>query len=100
MLQKSAHAQSPNGGNTGYHDGENYVYIKNLYVPKEWKDKTIQLYFEGIYMNAMVYVNGALAARCPYGYTGFYVNLDDHLCYDADNEIRVFVKNERIHRVW
>lgn len=93
MARESAYADSRNEGNTGFRDGANYVYLKNLYAPEEWKDRTVQLYFEGVYMNAMVYVNGALAARCPYGYTGFYVPLDEHLLYDADNEIRVFVKN-------
>ncbi len=49
--------------------------------------------FEGIYMNSFVYVNGQLAAKCPYGYTGFYVELNDYVKYGEENEIRVSVRN-------
>ncbi len=93
MLENPAHADSPNGGNTGYRDGGVYTYLKILSVPEDYRDKTVMLKFEGIYMNSMVYVNEQLAAKCPYGYTGFYVKLDDFLRYGQDNEIRVQVRN-------
>ncbi|MCC8017420.1 MAG: glycoside hydrolase family 2 protein, partial [Lachnospiraceae bacterium] len=93
MLETPARADSPNGGNTGYRDGDVYTYVKTLFAPEEYRDKTVMLKFEGVYMNAMVYVNEQLAAKCPYGYTGFYVKLNDHLRYGQENEIRVLVKN-------
>ncbi len=93
MLETPAYAESRNGGNTGYRDGDVYVYVKSLSAPEEYREKTVMLKFEGIYMNAMVYVNEQLAAKCPYGYTGFYVELNDYLRYGQDNEIRVIVKN-------
>ncbi|MCD8152111.1 MAG: DUF4982 domain-containing protein [Clostridiales bacterium] len=93
MLETPERADSPNGGNTGYRDGDVYTYAKTLFAPEEYRDKTVMLKFEGVYMNAMVYVNEQLAAKCPYGYTGFYVKLNDHLRYGRDNEIRVLVKN-------
>ncbi|MCC8151935.1 MAG: DUF4982 domain-containing protein [Lachnospiraceae bacterium] len=93
MLEAPARADSPNGGNTGYRDGDVYTYVKMLYAPEEYREKTVMLKFEGVYMNAMVYVNEQLAAKCPYGYTGFYVKLNDHLRYGQENEIRVLVKN-------
>lgn len=93
MLETPARADSPNGGNTGYRDGDVYTYVKTLFVPEDYRDKTVMLKFEGIYMNAMVYVNEQLAAKCPYGYTGFYVKMNDHLRYGQDNEVRVLVKN-------
>ncbi len=93
MLEVPARADSPNGGNTGYRNGDVYTYVKMLYAPEEYREKTVMLKFEGVYMNAMVYVNEQLAAKCPYGYTGFYVKLNDHLRYGQENEIRVLVKN-------
>lgn len=93
MLESPAYADSKNGGNTGYRDGNVYNYVKLLDVDESWKQKTAMLKFDGIYMNAMVYVNGALAAKCPYGYTGFFVPLNDHLKYGEENEIRVIVRN-------
>ena len=35
MLEHPAHAESPNGGNTGYRDGGVYVYCKRFHVPVE-----------------------------------------------------------------
>lgn len=93
MIQKPAHKESFNGGNTGFRDGDVYNYVKIFNAPLEYKNKTVMLKFEGVYMNTFVYVNGQLASKNPYGYTTFYVNLDDYLRYDEDNEIRVVVRN-------
>ena len=50
------------------------------------------LKFEGVYMNAFVYVNGQIAAKSPFGYTTFYAPLNDFLKIGEDNEIRVQVR--------
>ncbi|MBA1435199.1 glycoside hydrolase family 2 protein [Bombilactobacillus bombi] len=92
MLQRAANAQSPNGGNTGFRDGGTYVYVKNLTISSQEADKVFLLKFEGSYMNTFVYVNGQLAAKRPYGYSTFYVPLNDFLNYDTVNEIRVQIK--------
>ena len=92
MLEKPAHADSLNGGNTGFRDGDIYTYVKMLHAPEEYKEKTVTLKFEGVYMNAFVYVNGQLAAKSPFGYTTFYAPLNDFLKYGEDNEIRVQVR--------
>ncbi len=93
MLENPAHADSPNGGNTGFRDGEVYQYVKLLRPQPEDRTQTWMLQFDGIYMNAMVYVNGELAKKCPYGYTGFTVELNDFLRYGEENELRVIVRN-------
>ena len=89
MLQHPAHAESPNGGNTGYRDGGVYVYCKRFHVPVEWREKTILLRFEGSYCNTFIYLNGQLAADHPNGYTGFTVSLNGFLQYGHENELRV-----------
>lgn len=93
MLETPAYAESRNGGNTGFRDGGVYNYVKNFHAPEAYKDKTVMLKFEGVYMNAMVYINEELAAKCPYGYTGFYVDMNQYLRFGQDNEIRVVVRN-------
>lgn len=93
MAEAPAREESRNGGNTGYRDGDVYHYVKRLFAPEEYRNKTVMLKFEGVYMNAMVYVNEQLAAKCPYGYTGFYVEPGEFLRYGEENEIRVIVKN-------
>lgn len=92
MIEKPAHADSLNGGNTGFRDGDIYTYVKMFQAPEEYKEKTVTLKFEGVYMNAFVYVNGQLAAKSPFGYTTFYAPLNDFLKYGEDNEIRVQVR--------
>ena len=92
MLQKDAWEGSPNGGNTGYRDGGSYVYYKELLAPPEWENQTVTLKFEGVYQEAKVYVNSQLAASCAYGYSTFYVPLNDYLRYGENNIIRVLVR--------
>lgn len=92
MIEKPADPNSLNGGNTGFRDGDIYAYAKILYAPEEWKNQTIMLKFEGVYMNALVYVNGQLAVKNPFGYTTFYAVLNDFLRYGEENEIRVEVR--------
>lgn len=92
MIETKANPNSLNGSNTGFHDGDIYTYVKTLYAPEEYKNKTIMLKFEGVYMNAFVYINEQLAAKNPFGYTTFYVPLNDFLNYGQQNEIRVQVR--------
>ncbi|MGK9350620.1 glycoside hydrolase family 2 TIM barrel-domain containing protein [Melissococcus plutonius] len=93
MLEQAAYAESQNGGNTGYHDGAIYNYVKKLVVHENQKSEQFILKFEGIYMNAAVYVNGQLAGKNPFGYSTFYVTLNDYLKYGTENEIRVQARN-------
>lgn len=93
MLERTAHPGSPNGGDTGYRDGGSYVYVKVFHAPEDWRDRLTALKFEGVYMNAHVYLNGQLVGKRPYGYSPFVVPLNDYLNYGAENELRVLVKN-------
>lgn len=93
MIERPAHEESLNGVNTGYRDGEVYNYVKLFQAPEEYRDQTVLLKFEGVYMNAFVYVNGQLAGKNPFGYTTFYVPLNNFLRYGQENEIRVQVRN-------
>ena len=93
MLENKPHPDSVNGGDTGYRDGGNYVYVKQFEAPEDYRDMVVALRFEGIYMNSLVYLNGQLVGKRPYGYSGFTVYLNDYLRYGETNELRVLVKN-------
>ena len=93
MLERTPRSDSPNGGDTGYRDGGNYVYVKQFHAPAEYRDMIVAVKFEGVYMNALVYLNGQLVGKRPYGYSPFVVPLNDYLNYDGDNELWVLVKN-------
>lgn len=93
MIETMSRADSPNKGNTGYHDGGIYYYLKQFHAPADYAQKMVMLKFEGIYMNSFVYINGQLAGKCPFGYSTFYVAMNDFLKYGEDNEIRIIVRN-------
>ena len=89
MILQKAGPDSPGGSDGGYRDGGSYVYYKTLHVPDEWRDRTLYLRFDGAGSRAMVYVNSQRAALVPYGYTTFYVPLNDYLLYGQENQLRI-----------
>ncbi|GGK75633.1 glycoside hydrolase family 2 TIM barrel-domain containing protein [Streptomyces flaveus] len=82
-------ADAPSGGRTGYFPGGTFEYLKDFEVPDRWRGKRVTLEFQGVYRDAMVYVNGTFAAQRPSGYSPFDVPLDPFLRYGESNTIRV-----------
>ena len=60
----------------------------------EFREKKLRLYFEGVYMNAEVYVNGQKAGGHPYGYSSFFVDITPYAKI-GQNEIEVRVDNSQ-----
>ena len=77
------------GGASAYFPGGVFEYRKTFFVPEEHRGRRILVEFEGVYRDAMVYVNGDYAGQRPYGYSLFRVDADRFLRFGADNEIRV-----------
>lgn len=93
MIESESHEGSLNGGNTGFFDGGSYTYVKFYESKPGDRKRNIVIEFEGSYMNTFVYVNGQLAANCPYGYSHFYAPISHLLKEEGKNEIRVQVRN-------
>ena len=93
MLEATPYADSPNQGKAAFRDGAPYTYVTWITPTEEDRSKTLMLHFDGVYMNAKVFINEEFAAKQPNGYTGFTVPLNGHLRYGEKNEIRVTVKN-------
>lgn len=93
MIHERRTPDTKNQHQTGFYPGGAYTYTKVFDVPMEWQDRTVRLEFEGVYMNAMVYINGDYAGGHPFGYTNFYICADDFLKYGESNEIRVIANN-------
>lgn len=93
MILSAPTPDTVNAGNTGFRDGGVYDYTKHIVFDEADNEKIFMLKFEGVYMNAMVYVNAQQAAMHPYGYSCFYVELNDYIKFGEDNEIRVIVRN-------
>jgi hypothetical protein len=49
--------------------------------PEEWHSQPVTIQFEGVYRDAIVFLNGEFAAQRPYGYSNFYVPVDAFLTY-------------------
>ncbi len=79
-------------GATGFFPAGTYAYTRTLDVPEEYAHKAVILVFEGVYTNAMVYINGNRAAQWPYGYGEFTINARPYLRYGAQNEIKIIAK--------
>ncbi len=70
-------------------------YRKTFTAPGEWKGKKISVYFEGVYMNSEVFINGKSLGVHPYGYTPFSYDLTPYLDFDKKNVIAVQVDNSQ-----
>ena len=84
-------------GKGGYPNG-GYVYCKTFFVPENWAEKRVTLEFEGVYMNAMVYLNGDFAGQCPNGYAGVAIPCNRLLNYGVNNEVRVMYSGDQDSR--
>ena len=93
MRSEQRSEESQGEGNIGWYIGGDYEYTKRFFVPEEDVDKKAVLEFEGVYHNAEIYINEKKAAFRPYGYTNFYVELNEFLQYGAENTIRVIARN-------
>jgi beta-galactosidase len=89
MISRERRSDAPSGAMNGFFPGGDEEYQKEIVVPREWSERRVFLAFQGVYRDARVYVNGALAGHHAYGYAGFVVQLDPYLRYGAVNAIRV-----------
>ncbi|MCI5556140.1 glycoside hydrolase family 2 protein, partial [bacterium] len=58
MIHEPRTPDTPNGAQTGFYPGGQYVYQKTLYAPADWQGCSVILEFEGVYQTAQVYLNG------------------------------------------
>jgi beta-galactosidase len=84
---------NPSGNAGGYFPTGIGWYRKTFKVPKDWQGKQLSIYFEGVYMNSEVFINGHSLGTHPYGFTGFSYELTPYLNFGGDNLIAVRVDN-------
>ncbi len=92
MLEEKRTADCPNGKNSGYFPGGKYCYVKKFNVNKDDADKEISLFFEAVYRNATIKINGQVAAEHKYGFTEFSVDITSYVQAD-ENTVEVTVDN-------
>jgi beta-galactosidase len=88
------------GIDAGYLVGGTGWYRKTFYVNSDIGQKVIHLQFDGIYMNADIWLNGQHLGNHPYGYTSFMYDLSGKLLPGQNNTIAVRVRNEGRNSRW
>jgi len=94
-IEGKVHPKNPTGGGGGYFPAGVGWYRKSFPVPVEWAAKKIAVYFEGVYMNAEVFINGKSLGVYPYGYSSFCYDLTPYLHFGRENVIAVRVDNSQ-----
>lgn len=84
----------------GYTVGGTGWYRKTFTISEEQKNKLVNIQFDGIYMNAEIWINGELAGRHPYGYTSFVLDITNKIRCGQPNIIAVKVMNEGQNSRW
>lgn len=80
----------------GHYRGEGW-YKKTIYIPINWKEKDIYVYFEGIGQVAEIYLNGKMVGKHIGSYNAFSFPISNYIKYTSDdntpNELLVKVDN-------
>jgi beta-galactosidase len=84
----------------GFTVGGTGWYRKTFDVPASQKGRRVRIQFDGVYMNAEVWLNGKRAGEHPYGYTSFWFDLTDKVNFGGANTLAVKVKNEGENSRW
>ena len=87
--------ENPSGNDGGYFPTGIGWYRKTFNVPSKWQGKHVLIYFEGVYMNSEVFINGKSLGVHPYGYTSFDYDLTPYLNIGEENVIAVRVDNSQ-----
>jgi hypothetical protein len=85
----------------GHTQGGTAWYKKTFTIPQADRNKIHQLYFEGVYMESEVWLNGKKVSFHPYGYTSFRCDITPY-CHPAgqENQLAVKVQNEGKNSRW
>jgi len=92
-LEGKPDPKNPSGQGDGYFPAGVGWYRKTFTAPASWNGKRVTIEFDGVYMNATVYLNGQKLGTHPYGYTSFHFDLTPHLNLSAVNLLAVRVDN-------
>lgn len=83
----------------GYLDGGEAVYETSFNVPEALRTKRTMLYFDGVYMESAVTLNGVKLGENKHGYNPFAFDVTDKLT-DGINTLRVEVVNRQPSSRW
>ena len=91
-------SNSSSGYDGGFLDGGDSWYRKKLTNLTD-DTKEVYIYFDGIYKNADVYINGVKVGDNKW-YNPFYFNITENLNFDGNDTLAVFVSNPQPSSRW
>ena len=74
---------------TGYLPGGIGWYKKTFTADKTWQAKQVYIYFDGVYKNSEVWINGHYLGKRPNGFIPFQYEISPYLNYTGKNTIAV-----------
>jgi len=92
-IEEARSASEPAAGNGGYFPTGSGWYRKVFAAEPAWRGSRVAIEFEGVHMQAEVWLNGVNLAQQPYGYTPIRIDLTSHLRFDVPNVLAVRVDN-------
>ena len=81
------------GSGEGYFPAGIGWYRKAFAAPANWKGKQVSLEFDGVSLDATVYLNGQKIGNHPYAYTSFRFDITSRLNFSTRNVVAVRVDN-------
>jgi len=78
---------------TGFLPGGIGWYRKNFTVPADKKGENVYIYFEGVYNNSEVFINGKWLGIRPNGYISFMYDMTPYIKFGENNTIAVRVNH-------
>lgn len=94
-IEGAPEQKNPMGGAGGYFPAGVGWYRKKFDVPASWQEQCVSVYFEGVYMNSEVFINGHSLGIYPYGYSSFAYRLEKYLKFGEKNTLAVKVDNSQ-----
>jgi len=92
---------SPAQNEGGQLNGGKAWYRTQFYLEEDASLISVRLLFDGVYMNAQVYINGQVLGYYPNGYTPFSYDITPYLRNDGTaNHLAIFVENQQPSSRW
>lgn len=89
MITREISKDNPSGTAGGFYPGGVAWYRKNLYIGAYGQKEQFYLVFDGVYMNADVWINGHNLGEHKYGYIGFHFDITPFIRKDTVNVVAV-----------
>lgn len=98
-IYNNFNADSPATYEGGYLDGGDAWYRCKFTIADAMLSDQTLLYFDGVYMEATVYLNGRIVGRNYHGYNPFWLDISNVLV-EGENVLAVFVRNRQPSSRW